>query len=73
MDLTDAEDSKKRWQEYIEEVYRKVLCDPDQIRIWFYLPEFPLLQSHQLPLTSGNALRKSPLCHHYTWHLPVGP
>ena len=29
MDLTDAEDSKKRWQEYIEEVYRKVLCDPD--------------------------------------------
>ena len=29
MDLTDAKDSKKRWQEYIEEVYRKVLCDPD--------------------------------------------
>ena len=29
MDLTDAEDSKKRWQEYTEELYRKDLHDPD--------------------------------------------
>ena len=25
MDLTDAEDIKKRWQEYIEELYEKIL------------------------------------------------
>ena len=29
MDLTEAEDVKKRWQEYTEELYRKDLCDPD--------------------------------------------
>ena len=29
MDLTEAEDIKERWQEYIEELYRKDLHDPD--------------------------------------------
>ena len=29
MDLTEAEDSKKRWQEDIEELYKKDLHDPD--------------------------------------------
>ena len=29
MDLTEAEDVKKRWQEYPEEVYKKDLHDPD--------------------------------------------
>ena len=29
MDLTEAEDTKKRWQEYTEELYRKDLQDPD--------------------------------------------
>ena len=29
MDLTEAQDIKKRWQEYIEEVYKKYLQDPD--------------------------------------------
>ena len=29
MDLTEAEDPKKRWQEYTEELYRKDLHDPD--------------------------------------------
>ena len=29
MDLTEAEDIKKRWQEYKEELYKKDLCDPD--------------------------------------------
>ena len=29
MDLTEAEDIKKRWQEYTEELYRKDLYDPD--------------------------------------------
>ena len=29
MDLTEAEDIKKGWQEYTEELYRKDLHDPD--------------------------------------------
>jgi len=29
MDLTEAEDIKKRWQEYTEELYKKNLHDPD--------------------------------------------
>ena len=29
MDLTEAEDMKKRWQEYTEELYKKELHDPD--------------------------------------------
>ena len=29
MDLTDLEDSKKRWQEYTEEIYKKDLHNPD--------------------------------------------
>ena len=28
-DLTEAEDIKKRWQEYTEELYKKHLHDPD--------------------------------------------
>jgi len=28
MDLTEAEDIKKRWQEYTEELYKKELHDP---------------------------------------------
>ena len=29
MDLTEAEDIKKMWQEYTEELYKKDLHDPD--------------------------------------------
>ena len=29
MDLTEAEDIKKRWQDYTEELYKKDLQDPD--------------------------------------------
>ena len=29
MDLTEAEDIKKRWQAYTEELYKKYLNDPD--------------------------------------------
>ena len=29
MNLTEAEDIKKRWQEYTEELYKKYLHDPD--------------------------------------------
>ena len=29
MDLTEAEDIKKRWQEYTKEIYKEVLHDPN--------------------------------------------
>ena len=29
MDLTEAEDIKRRWQEYTEKLYKKDLHDPD--------------------------------------------
>ena len=29
MDLTEAEDIKKRWQEYTEKLYKEDLYDPD--------------------------------------------
>ena len=32
-DLTEAEDIKKRWQEYTEELYRKDLKDPDNQKV----------------------------------------
>ena len=35
MDLTEAEDIKKRWQEYTEELYKKDLYDPDESGQWF--------------------------------------
>ena len=28
-ELTEAEDTKKRWQEYTEQLYKKFLHDPD--------------------------------------------
>ena len=28
-DITEAEDTKKRWQEYTEKLYKKCLNDPD--------------------------------------------
>ena len=31
MDLTEAEDIKKRWQEYTEELYKKDLHDPENL------------------------------------------
>ena len=31
MDLTEAEDTKKRWQEYTEELYKKDLHNPDGV------------------------------------------
>ena len=33
MDLTEAEDIKKRWQEYTEKLYKKDLHDPDNYKL----------------------------------------
>ena len=34
MDLTEAEDIKKRWQEYTEELYKKVLMTWITTVVW---------------------------------------
>ena len=34
MDITEAEDIKKRWQEYTEELYKKDLHDPEIKMVW---------------------------------------
>ena len=34
MDLTEAEDIKRRWQEYTEELYKKDLHDPEIMIVW---------------------------------------
>ena len=43
MDLTEAEDIKKRWQEYTEELYKKDLHDQDNHNgmITHLEPDFP--------------------------------
>ena len=42
MDLTEAEDIKKRWQEYPEELYKKDLNDPDnQDGVITHLARYP--------------------------------
>ena len=33
-DLTEAEEIKKRWQEYIEELYKKVLMTQITTMVW---------------------------------------
>ena len=37
-DLTEAEDVKKRWQEYTEELYKKDLHDPEKSRWYDHSP-----------------------------------
>ena len=34
MGLTEAEDSKKRWQEYTEELYKKILMTQITTMVW---------------------------------------
>ena len=43
-DLTEAEDSKKRWQQYTEELYRKDLYDPDSHNSVITPPEPDILE-----------------------------
>ena len=34
MDVTEAEDIKKRWQEYTEEPYKKILMTQITMMVW---------------------------------------
>ena len=44
MDLTEAEDIQKRWQEYTEELYKKDLNDPDNHEGVITHPESDILE-----------------------------
>ena len=44
MDLTEAEDIRKRWQEYTEDLYKKDLHDPDNHDSVIPHPEPDILQ-----------------------------
>ena len=44
MDLTEAEDIKKRWQEYTDELYKKDLHDPDNHNHVITHPEPDILE-----------------------------
>ena len=44
MDLTEAEDIKKRWQEYTEDLYKKDLHDQDNHDVVFTHPEADILE-----------------------------
>ena len=57
MDLTEAEDIKKRWQEYREGLYKKRLHDPDNHHGVITHPE----PDRQPGMWSQGGLRK----HHY--------
>ena len=34
IDLTEAEDIKKKWQEYMEELYKKILMTQITMMVW---------------------------------------
>ena len=36
IDLMEAENTKKKWQEYTEELYKKDLHDPDDQMVWSF-------------------------------------
>ena len=54
MDITEAEDIKKRWQEYTEELYKKDLHDPDNHDgvITDLEPDILECEAYQLPSIS---------------------
>ena len=45
MDLTEAEDIKKRWQEYTEELYKRDLDDPDNHNVCSPRARHPKMRS----------------------------
>jgi len=55
MDLTEAENIKKRWQEYTEELYKKDLHDPDNHDgVITYLE--PVIQESEVKWTLGSII-----------------
>ena len=59
MDLTEAEDIKKRWQEYTEELYKKDPHDPDNhYRVITHLE--PDILEYEVKWALGSITRNKP-------------
>ena len=58
MDLTEAEDIKKRWQEYTEELYKKDLYDPDNHNGGVISHLEPDILEYEVKKTIGGITRK---------------
>ena len=64
MDLTEAGDSKKRWQEYTEELYKKDLHNPDNHNGMFTHLESDILKCEvKWALGSITRAKLVELCH----------
>ena len=62
MDLTEAEDIKKRWQEYTEELHKKELHDPDNHNRMVLIPLSCTMSQTSVHSSSGTqSMRSSPL------------
>ena len=57
MDLKKEEDIKKRWQEYIEELYKKDLIDPDNHDVFAHILEWVSVQPDILESKVKQALQ----------------
>ena len=76
MDLTEAEDVKKRWQEYTEELYKKDLHDPDNhdggLTIWNEAGQRLIEFCQENALLIANTLFQQHKRRLYTWTSPDG-
>ena len=59
MDLTEAEDIKKRWQEYTEELYKRDFHDPDDHDGVITHPEPDILESEVKWALGGITVNKA--------------
>ena len=59
MDLTEAEDIKKSWQEYTEELYKKDLHDPDNHNVVITHLEPDILESEVKWALGGITMNKA--------------
>ena len=62
MDLTEAEDTKKRCQEYTEELYKKDLLDPDNHDGMVSHPEPDILEYKVKWALRSTAINKASEC-----------
>ena len=71
MDLTEAEDIKKRWQDYTEELYKKDLHDPDNHDDVITHPEPDILECEVKWALGSITTNKASGGEHASFHLVI--